>query len=100
MAEEAISTTPTTDPMVPPGYSPTDPMIQPVPTLDEIERLQPGELRVSRRMGWVFYERLHGVLGERPGFRIACDGEDVEITSVSLLHEEDAWFGATPIEIV
>lgn len=95
-----MSTTPTTDPMVPPGSSPTDPMVQPVPTLDEIEGIAPGVLRVFRGVGWDFYERLHGVLGERPGFRIACDGEDVEIMPVSQLHEEDAWFGAALIEIV
>ena len=60
-----------------------------VPTLDELDRLKPGERRVFRGVDWDFYERLHDVVGERPWFRIAFDGRDLEIMPVSPLHEAD-----------
>jgi Uma2 family endonuclease len=95
-----MPTTPTVDPLVPPEPSPAPSTSPAVPTLDELGELKPGESRVIQGVDWEFYERLHGIVGERPWSRIAYDGSDVEIMPVSHLHEEDAWFGADLIEII
>jgi DNA replication initiation complex subunit (GINS family) len=35
-----------------------------VPTLDELDRLKPGESRLFRGVDWNFYERVHEVVEE------------------------------------
>jgi Uma2 family endonuclease len=97
---ETMSTTPTTaDPTVP-TESPMPPISPSVPTLDELERLAPGESTVFRGVDWNFYERVSEIVGERPRIRIAYDGRDLEIMPASPLHEDDAWFGASVIQVV
>jgi Uma2 family endonuclease len=95
-----MPTTPTTGSVVPAESASASLASPAVPTLVELEGLAPGERRVFRDVGWDFYERLHDVIGERPSFRIACDGRDVEIMPVSQLHEEDAWFASALIEMI
>ncbi len=71
-----MSTTPTTaDPLVPAG-SPMSPDCPSVPTLDELERLAPGESKVFRGVDWNFYVSVSEIVGERPWIRIAYDGRD------------------------
>jgi Uma2 family endonuclease len=95
-----MPTTPTADPLVPAESSPTPSATPPVPTHDELGRLKPGEPMVFRGVDWGFYERVLDVVGVWPGLRIAYDGRDLEIMPVSPLHEDDAWFGASLIEVV
>jgi Uma2 family endonuclease len=95
-----MPTTPTTEPLIPPEPLPAPPTTPAVPTLDQLEALTPDERQVFRGVDWDFYERVLDVVGERPRFRIAYDGRDVEIMPVSQLHEEDAWFGAALIQVI
>lgn len=91
---------------------PTNPVIDPtapivpttampaVPMLEEIGRLRPGERLVFRGVDWGFYERLHRIIGERPGLRIAFNGRDVEVMPTSRRHEQVKDFAFRLIEIL
>jgi Uma2 family endonuclease len=86
--------------MVPPEPALAPSSGQAVPTLDEIARLKPDERRVFRGVDWGFYVRLHEVIGERPGLRIAFDGRDLEIMPCSGFHEDVGQFAWRLIELI
>lgn len=94
-----MPTTPTTDPSVPAERTPAAPAGPALPTLEEIERLRPGERRVFRGVDWGFYVRLHELIGERPGLRIAFDGRDLEIMPSSGFHEDIGQFAWRLVEV-
>lgn len=95
-----MSTTPTIDPLVPPEPAQTPPANPAVPALDEIESLAPEERMVYRGGDREFYEKLLEIVDEDPGIRIAYDGKNLEIMTVSRVHEEDTWFAASVVEAV
>lgn len=92
-----MPTTPTTDLPVTPEAASTSP---PVPTLDEIRLLEPGERKVFRGVDWEFYTRLHDAIGEQPWLRIGFDGRDLEIMPTSPLHEDVGRFASRLVEVV
>jgi Uma2 family endonuclease len=96
-----MPTTPTAaDPLVQPEVSLGTPASTPVPTLDEIVHLEPGERKVFRGVSWGFYERVHAVIGERRWLRVAFDGRDLEIMPIGRVHERVVDFAFRLIEII
>ena len=83
-------TTPTIDPGAVPEPLSAPPTTPPIPSLDDLYEMTPDVRRVFRGVDWNFYERLHDVVGERPGIRIAYDGKDLEIMVTGPLHDDIA----------
>jgi Uma2 family endonuclease len=61
-----------------------------VPSLDELERMTsvPDERVVIRGVDWAFYEQLVDSISAGANIHADFDGKDVEIMSVSLLHND------------
>jgi Uma2 family endonuclease len=98
---KTMSTTPTTaDPLVPPQPSSAPPASPSVPTLDDLERLPPGECRVFRGVDWEFYQQVLEVAWGRRWLRVAFDGRDLEIMATGAFHEAAGDFAWRLIEIV
>jgi Uma2 family endonuclease len=63
--------------------------------------LAPDVRKVFHGVDWSFYQRLSEVVGEqRPGFRLAYDGRDLEIMVVGPLHEDIAEFAGEFVKVV
>src|SRR6185312_777807 len=98
---KTMSTTPTSaEPLVSPESPPVPVGGPSVPTLDELDTLMLDERRVFRRVGWGFYERLLNVVGERPWFRTAYDGKDLEIMTVGPFHDDLAELASELVKVI
>jgi Uma2 family endonuclease len=71
-----------------------------IPSLDELYQMRPDVPRVFRGVDWDCYERFLDLVGDRPGFRMAFDGRDLEIMVTGPLHEDIAEFAGRLIELI
>ena len=61
-----------------------------VPTLDDLYQMtsEPDERVVIRGVDWAFYEQLADSISDRCHIHVDYDGEDVEIMSPGLVHDD------------
>jgi hypothetical protein len=62
---------------------------RPVPTLEVLERITsvPDERHVIKNVDWLFYEQLVDSIPEGVNIHVDYDGNDLEIMSLSPLHD-------------
>lgn len=73
-----------------------------VPTLEELREWtsEPDERVVIRGVDWAFYEQLVDSIPEGANIHVDYDGRDVEIMSLSLLHDDAKGLLGRVVEIV
>ncbi len=93
-------TTPTIDSGTIPEPLSAPPAMPAIPSLDELYQMTPDVRQVYRGVDWDFYERLHEVVGERPGIRIAYDGKDLETMVTGPVHDSFAEFAGDLVRVI
>jgi len=79
----------TTDPTVAPS-PPTPDSPRSLPTLEQLYQwtCEPDQRVVIRGVDWTFYEQLVDSIPEGASIHVGYDGKDLEIMSLSLLHDD------------
>src|SRR5262249_37881889 len=80
----SVTTPPSVVPSPSPGAAP-----RPIPSLDELYEMtsEPDHRVVIHGVDWTFYERLVGSIPEGVNIHVDYDGKDLEIMSLSPLHD-------------